>query len=122
MSCSNRQGEWPGKEEAPELNSEDDFWHELVLCGVGGKTVAEAKASMTWSEYLAWCQFRAKYGPLHVGMRVDRAVARAIANYFSANSKRRYSVLDFSPFDKAIEDSKPVEQKIDEALSHFPRA
>jgi hypothetical protein len=34
-----------------------------------------------------------------MGMRIDRAVARALANYFSANSKKSYSVQDFSPFD-----------------------
>lgn len=54
-------------------------------------------------------------------MRIDRAVGRGLASYFSANSKRSYSILEFSPHDKAIDDLKPIDVKIDEALAHFPR-
>lgn len=92
-----------------------------MSCGIGGRTIAEAQQNLSWGEYLSWCAYRAKYGSLHIGMRVDRAVARALANYMSGNSRQQFSVVDFSPFDKAIEDSKPLDQKIDEALAHFPR-
>ena len=55
---------------------------------------------MSYSEFVAWCEYRNRQGSLHIGMRIDRAVARAMASYFSAMSKtKRYKVDDFSPFD-----------------------
>jgi len=88
-----------------------------VLCGVGGRTVAEAQANISYEEYLDWCKFRAKYGSLHFGMRVDRAAARGIAYYLSANSKKSFQMADFSPYDKALVDEK--EGSIDEAFDLF---
>lgn len=77
---------------------------------------------MSYSEFLSWCRYRAKYGSFNDGMRIDRAVGRALANFFSANSSKTYSIVDFSPYDKAIDDARPVDHKIDEALAHFPKA
>jgi len=55
---------------------------------------------MTYSEFLAWCEYRAKYGTLHTGMRVDRAVARAITAYFNSISSKKFKPEDFSPYDQ----------------------
>lgn len=77
---------------------------------------------MDADEFLSWCRYRNRFGSFNLGMRIDRAVARALANYFSANSKQRYSIADFSPFDMALKHNAPIEQQIDDALSHFPRA
>lgn len=79
------------------------------MCGVGGSTIQECKEVLTWPEYLVWLKFRQKYGSLHHGMRVDRAVARAASFFGNAMSKK--SVLrqeDFSPYDAAIEESREV--------------
>jgi hypothetical protein len=95
----NWRGQRPGKE--PELDEEEAFWHELVACGIGGRTVAEAKLRMTYDEFLRWCEFRNTQGSLHVGMRIDRAVSRALANYFSAMTRgKRFKPTDFSPYDQ----------------------
>lgn len=91
------------------------------MCGIGGRTILEAQMRMPATEYLEWCKYRAKYGSFNVGMRIDRAVGRALANYFSANSRKSYSIEDFSPYDKAIMDAMSIDAKIDMALSHFPR-
>lgn len=75
-----------------------------MLNGVGGRTVAEAKASVSYAEFLEWCKFRSMYGSLHIGMRVDRAVSRAMAAHFNTMSKgKKFKPLEFSPFDVAKE-------------------
>ncbi len=79
------------------------------MCGVGGSTIQECKESLSWSEYLVWLKFRQKYGSLHQGMRVDRAVARAASFFGNAMSKRGgLRPEDFSPYDAAIEEDREV--------------
>lgn len=73
-----------------------------MLCGVGGRTIEEAQHNMTYAEFLSWCHYRARYGSLNVGMKVDRAVARAMALAVRMVSKNSKLVeVDFSPFDLA---------------------
>ena len=56
---------------------------------------------MSHSEWIGWCLFRERFGDLHVGMRIDRAVARAIVSYVRMNSKNNsIKEKDFSPFDQ----------------------
>ena len=76
--------------------------------------MAEAQARMEYGEYLDWCVFRNKYGSLHTGMRIDRGIARALANYMSFNGAKGINAVRFSPYDQAIEDSR--EPSIDEVF------
>lgn len=46
-----------------------------MLNGVGGRTVAEAKARMTFDEAQRWAAYRQKRGTLHVGMRLEHGFA-----------------------------------------------
>lgn len=79
------------------------------MSGVGGATIQECKESLSWSEYLVWLKFRQKYGSLHHGMRVDRAVARAASFFGNAMSKKGgLRPEDFSPYDSAIEEAREV--------------
>lgn len=39
--------------------------------GIGGRTVAEAQARMTYAEASAWAAYRLKYGSLNVGLRLE---------------------------------------------------
>lgn len=56
---------------------------------------------MTYSEFVRWCKFREQYGPLHVGMRVDRAIARHIAAYLNSVSRnQKFKAEEFSPYDQ----------------------
>lgn len=76
------------------------FWHELVSCGIGGRTVAEAKCRMSYAEFLNWCEYRNRQGSLHLGMRIDRAVSRAMAMYYNSHSRdKKVKSGDFSPYD-----------------------
>jgi hypothetical protein len=92
------------------LKSEDEFWHELVYCGIGGRTVEEAKSNMSYSEFLDWCKYREYWGPMHFGMRVDKAVARFIYYWIGSKTKERsFSIDSFSPYDKMAKDRKILE-------------
>lgn len=90
------------------MSVEDEFWHELVSCGIGGRTVEEAKSNMSYSEFLDWCKYREYWGPLHLGMRIDKAVARFLVHRFSS-PKQRFKLHDFSPFDKMARDRKVLD-------------
>jgi len=76
------------------------LWCELVLNGIGGTTIAEAQATLTWDEFLTWASYRAKRGSLNTGFRMEVATARLCAIY--ANFHRRstdapYHLEDFAP-------------------------
>ena len=36
------------------------MWHELVLCGIGGRTIAEAQQRLSYTEFFAWVRYRRK--------------------------------------------------------------
>ena len=80
--------------------------------------MAEAKASISYVEFIQWCHFRARYGSFHIGMRIDRAVARVAA--LSGNIAARktlWSEQDFSPFDNALAEADKPELTLDSAFA-----
>jgi len=75
-------------------------WHELVLCGIGGRTIVEAQERLSYSEFLRWAKYRAKRGSLNIGMRVERGSAQLSALYANAHRKQgaeAYRISDFAP-------------------------
>lgn len=46
-----------------------------MLNGVGGCTIAEAKANLSYAEVLAWAAYRDKHGTLNVGRRMELSTA-----------------------------------------------
>ncbi|WP_425049197.1 phage tail assembly protein T [Pseudomonas juntendi] len=86
------------------------MWHELVLSGVGGCTIAQAKENLSLREFRSWVKFRKRRGSLHMGMRVERStalLAMILANQARDPKKRPepYTVEDFAPHDQ---DDKPI--------------
>lgn len=71
----------------------DELWCELVLNGIGGTTIAEAKERISYPEWLQWCAYRAKRGSLNVGQRVEYSVAMMAMLYANAHKGR-----DVQPF------------------------
>jgi hypothetical protein len=67
------------------------------LCGIGGKTIAEAKENISYSELMQWIQYRNKRGSLHVGMRVEQSIALLASMYANAHSKKgvTWKMVDF---------------------------
>lgn len=70
--------------------------------GIGGRTIAEAQASISYPEFLTWAAYRNKRGTLNVGLRVDRSAALLAALYANSHGGRKgggyYSIEDFMPF------------------------
>lgn len=92
----NRRGEFRGKDEG--LTLEDEFWCELVLNGIGGRTIAEAKERISYLEYLQWIRFRNKRGSLNSGFRVELAAAEICALTANIHSKNPvHKQHDFAP-------------------------
>jgi hypothetical protein len=82
-----------------------------VLCGIGGRTIAEAKLRLSHAEFRSWVAFRQKRGSLHVGMRVERGSALLATLYANAHSKAGgHKIFDFMPH----LDEPPV--SLDEAM------
>ena len=46
-----------------------------MLNGIGGRTIDEAKANLTYNESLSWMAYVEKTGSLNLGLRVERSVA-----------------------------------------------
>lgn len=74
------------------------MWCELVMHGIGGRTIAEAKRRLTYSEFCTWMRFRQRRGSLHTGMRIERGTAMLATLYANAKSKNGgFTVYDFMP-------------------------
>ncbi|WP_289105809.1 hypothetical protein [uncultured Halomonas sp.] len=66
--------------------------------GIGGCTVAEAKARMSYREFRRWVAFRHKRGSLHEGMRVEHGAALVASTLANIHSKKGgHKIFDFMP-------------------------
>lgn len=72
------------------------MWHELVLHGIGGCTIAEAKERLTYEEALSWFAFINKRGSLNDGMRLEGGFA-LIAMMISRAMGGKAEMADFMP-------------------------
>ena len=74
------------------------------MCGIGGRTIAEAQQRISYPEFVRWAQYRSKRGSLHTGMRVERAAALLATLFANAHSKEGgYKIYDFMPHDEEPE-------------------
>lgn len=74
------------------------MWHELVLCGIGGRTIEEAQHRLSYKEFISWVAYRKKRGSLHTGMRVERGSALLATLYADVHSKHGgHKITDFMP-------------------------
>lgn len=46
-----------------------------MLNGIGGRTVAEAKASLSYTEALSWMAYIEQNGTLNLGLKLERGFA-----------------------------------------------
>ncbi|PCQ44887.1 phage tail protein, partial [Citrobacter freundii] len=51
------------------------MWCELVLNGIGGRTISEAQERLSFLEFQQWIQYRQKYGSLNPMMRTEWGAA-----------------------------------------------
>lgn len=76
------------------------------MCGVGGRTIAEAQQRVSYVEFCQWAQYRAKRGSLNVGLRVERGSALLAMMY--GNAHRGKHVAAFQLHDFAPHHDQPV--------------
>jgi len=67
-----------------------------VLNGVGGTTIAEAKATLSYAEVLAWVAYRDKHGSLNLAKRIELATG-LIALQVNRSSGGKADLFDFMP-------------------------
>jgi hypothetical protein len=67
-----------------------------VLAGVGGRTVAEAKERLQYSEFMDWLTYRRMRGSLNVSTRLESGIA-LLASMISRACGGNASQLDFMP-------------------------
>jgi len=75
-------------------------WHELVLNGIGGRTIAEAQESISAVEFAQWMMYRSKRGSLNVGLRAEAGaamIASLTANLNRKKDSKAFSFYDFAP-------------------------
>lgn len=84
------------------------------MAGVGGRTIAQAKAALSWPEFHQWMAYRAKHGPVHLQQRVVDAAA-LVAHGVSCTVMRPAGSApplfkDFVLYRSAVEaDEQPVD-------------
>jgi hypothetical protein len=70
------------------------------MCGIGGRTIAEAQQNLSYVEFLDWVEYRRKRGSLNQGMRIERAgalIATIIANVNRKKDSQPVSFYKFAP-------------------------
>lgn len=55
-----------------------------MLNGIGGRTIEEAQARMSYAEFTAWQAYRRLYGSLHHGLNLEVGVGKLIATIVRA--------------------------------------
>jgi len=71
------------------------------MCGIGGRTIAEAQQRISYPEFVRWARYRAKRGSLNPGLRVERGSALLATMYANAHRKEHappYNIFDFAPY------------------------
>ena len=76
-----------------DINEEEEFFCELVINGIGGRTIAEAKANISNPELMLWRSYRKKYGSLFLGRRIEQAAGNMMAFYARNNTSEQYRHL-----------------------------
>lgn len=69
-----------------------------MLCGVGGRTIEEAKRNLSYNEFCDWVRYRNMRGTLNLGLRTEWAVGQTLSVYANSKSKKKsFKLYDFTP-------------------------
>ena len=83
----------------------------MVLNGVGGRTIAEAKMNMTNSEVSKWVAFRNKRGSFFTGRRIEQGFGNLIATYLGSKGAKDVKAQSFMPHE-----DQPQEMSLEEYM------
>ena len=82
--------------------------------GIGGRTIAEAKDRISYSEFRVWAAYRQRRGSLNTGLRVEHGMAMLASLYVNARRKEHSPPVDL--FDFAPHFDRP-EATLEEAMA-----
>ena len=68
-----------------------------MLNGVGGKTIEEAKESITHDEFLDWIDYRNRHGSLNVARHLEWGIGLLAMILHNAHYKSQKKHSDFMP-------------------------
>ena len=68
--------------------------------GVGGSTIAEAKANLSYREAQDWFRYLAKRGSLNLGRRIESAAALIVTTYLKSKGAKDVTMFDFMPHEE----------------------
>ena len=94
------------------------MWHELVLHGIGGKTIAEAKANLTYHEAQSWFAFLQQRGGIS---HIDRLLA-TIATQINRVTGGKAEIGDFLPMLKSQESDEETPATLGEIMNILTKA
>ena len=89
------------------------MWHELVLSGIGGRTIAEAKANITPAEYADWVTYINQFGPLNTNRRLEFGFA-LLAHLIEQSHGGSRTMTDFMPYAKSEQSSLTFEEAMEQ--------
>ena len=69
----------------------------MVLAGIGGRTIAEAKAAMTVAEATTWLAYRRRRGSFHTGLRIEENFAHLLAMLHNMVAEEKVTVDSYMP-------------------------
>ncbi len=86
------------------------MWHELVLAGIGGQTIAEAKQNLTVLEYNDWLEYRARYGSLNPNRRLEQVVGGLSSLVAQLAGAKNVDPIDFMPHETTEGTEMPLSE------------
>ena len=92
------------------------MWHELVLNGIGGRTIAAAQESISAVEFAQWVAYRNRRGSLNTGLRVEAGSAMMASLTAKLNRKKDSKAFSFYEF--APNHDEP-EMSVEEAMESW---
>ena len=89
----------------------EEFWCELVINGIGGRTIEEAKQKISPEEFKIWWAYHKKYGSFFFGKRVEQAVGRLHSDMVAIGIRKEQNPFHYMPHEVP---PKEVEYSVDE--------
>lgn len=68
------------------------------MCGIGGRTIAEAKSRISYPEFLQWVTYRRRRGSLNPGMRTEHGAAMVATILSNVNRQKDSPPVSFYNF------------------------
>lgn len=92
------------------ISTSDEIWFELVLNGIGGNTIEQAKRNLSFIEFKQWAIYRQKRGSLHLGRRLEQNLSLTNLIISRALGNKKTKITDFAPHE--TEDKKEASDEL----------